>query len=415
MRCWAARSPGRWRRARSRRGRAGFDPRITPARPDLAAQHLAGSVKAERFVEGKAFEIDASQAPLRSAASHRATLMTEALKGERITVYETSENGWAWGQLAGDGYVGFVPASALRAAGPAATHKVAALRTFVFPGPSIKLPPTETLSFGSRLAVARIDGSFAITAAGGHVSVLHLAPVTTNEADFVAVAERFLGTPYLWGGKTSLGTDCSGLLQLALNACGVACPRDTDMQEQALGSALARPQRATTIASRRSRVLEGPCRHRAGRRDGRARQRLPSHGGRVGADRGSPPPHSRHRRRHHQRASPDAGLSWIGNGKQRRLTREPVALTRRRSSPRKRGPSIFESKEPGFPHCAGMSGGESRPPSRQDARYSCSPTFGTPEPRRYSGSGGKPQIVDSVRFQVFGYCGVSRCHGRGSK
>ena len=219
----------------------GFDPRITPARPDLAAQHLAGSVKAERFVEGKAFEIGASQAPLRSAASHEATLMTEALKGERITVYETSENGWAWGQLAGDGYVGFMPARALRAAGPAATHKVAALRTFVFPGPSIKLPPKETLSFGSRLAVARIDGSFAITAAGDHVSVLHLAPVRTLETDFVAVAERFLGTPYLWGGKSSLGTDCSGLLQLALNACGVTCPRDTDMQEQALGSALARP------------------------------------------------------------------------------------------------------------------------------------------------------------------------------
>jgi len=217
-----------------------FDPRITPARPDLAASHLSGSVRAERFVEGEAFEIGVSHAPLRSAPSQEAMLQTEALKGERMTVYETKD-GWAWGQLAGDGYVGFVPGSALRAAGPAATHKVAALRTFVFPGPSIKLPPTETLSFGSRLAIARVDRSFAITAAGGHVSVLHLAPVTTRESDFVAVAERFLGTPYLWGGKTSLGTDCSGLLQLALNACGVPCPRDTDMQEQALGSARPRP------------------------------------------------------------------------------------------------------------------------------------------------------------------------------
>ena len=122
-----------------------------------------------------------------------------------------------------------------------ATHKVTALRTFVFPGPSIRLPPTETLSFGCQLVVARMDGPFAITASGGHVPVLHLAPMATLETDFVAVAERFLGIPYLWGGKTSLGVDCSGLVQLALAACGIPCPRDTDMQEQALGSALARP------------------------------------------------------------------------------------------------------------------------------------------------------------------------------
>ena len=178
---------------------------------------------------------------MRKAPSHEAPLLTEALKGERLTIYDTSEEGWAWGQLAGDGYVGFVPASALCASGPAATHKVTALRTFVFPGPSIKLPPMETLSFGCQLVIARIDEPFAMTASGGHVPVLHLAPMETMETDFVAVAERFLGTPYLWGGKTSLGLDCSGLVQLALAACGIPCPRDSDMQEQALGSALARP------------------------------------------------------------------------------------------------------------------------------------------------------------------------------
>ena len=219
----------------------GLDPRITPARRDLAAKHLAGVVEAQRFVEGKAYEIGTAQAPVRKAPTHDAELLTEALKGERATIYDISEDGWAWGQLSGDGYVGFVPASALCASGPPPTHKVTAPRTFVFPGPSIKLPPVETLSFGCQLVIARIDGLFAMTASGGHVPVFHLVPVETMEADFVAVAERFLGTPYLWGGKSSLGIDCSGLVQLALAACGILCPRDTDMQERALGSPLARP------------------------------------------------------------------------------------------------------------------------------------------------------------------------------
>ena len=220
---------------------AGLDPRITPARADLAAKHLAGIVEAQRFVEGKPYEIDAAQAPVRKAPAHDSELQTEALKGERVTIYDVSADGWAWGQLAGDGYVGFIPASALRAPGPLATHKVTAPRTFAFSGPSIKLPPVETLSFGCQLVIARSDGPFAITASGAHVPVLHLAPVETMETDFVAVAERFLGTPYLWGGKTGLGMDCSGLVQIALAACGIPCPRDTDMQEKALGSALAHP------------------------------------------------------------------------------------------------------------------------------------------------------------------------------
>src|SRR6266540_5483888 len=124
-------------------GSSGFDPRITPARHDLAAKHLAGVVEAQRFVEGKAYEIGAAQAPVRKAPSHEAERLTEALKGERMTIYDISEQGWAWGQLAGDGYVGFIPASALRASGSPATHKVSALRTLVLPGPSIKLPPIE--------------------------------------------------------------------------------------------------------------------------------------------------------------------------------------------------------------------------------------------------------------------------------
>src|SRR4029077_1938296 len=166
-----------------------------------------------------------------------AELLTEALKGERVTIYDISQDGWAWGQLGGDGYVGFVPASALGAPGHPPTHKVTALRTFMFPGPSIKLPPMETLSFGSRLAVVPTGAPFAITEGGGYVPLVHVASVAAIETDFVTVAERFLRTPYLWGGKSSLGIDCSGLVQLALSACGIASPRDTDMQEKALGAA----------------------------------------------------------------------------------------------------------------------------------------------------------------------------------
>src|SRR5579862_6175830 len=216
-----------------------FDPRLTPARADLAAKHLEGKVQAARFVDGRVYEVIEPQAPLRREPRPDASLDTEALKGERVTVYDSNGEGWAWGQLAADGYVGWLPDNALAPPGAAPTHKVTALRTLVFPGPSIKLPPLEALPLGARLNIARIEDRMAVTPSGAYVPTVHLAPISDNETDFVAVAERFLGTPYLWGGKTVLGLDCSGLVQVALTACGIACPRDSDMQEQALGKAVA--------------------------------------------------------------------------------------------------------------------------------------------------------------------------------
>jgi cell wall-associated NlpC family hydrolase len=217
---------------------AAFDPRLTPARADLAAKHLEGKVKAARYVEGRNYDVIEPQAPLRREPRPDASLETEALKGERVTIYDSNAEGWAWGQLAADGYVGWLPDNALAPAGAAPTHKVRALRTLVFPGASIKLPPLETLPLGARLAIARIEDRMAVTQSGAYVPAAHLALLGENESDFVAVAERFLGTPYLWGGKTALGLDCSGLVQVALTACGVSCPRDSDMQEAALGTAV---------------------------------------------------------------------------------------------------------------------------------------------------------------------------------
>jgi hypothetical protein len=212
------------------------DPRLTPARPDLAAKHLEGKVSAERFVAGTPHEVVTPLAPLRREPRLDAMLDTEALKGERVMVYEANEEGWSWGQLVGDGYVGWLPTDALRPAGDPPTHTVTALRTFVFPGPSIKLTPVETLSFGCKLRITRAQAEFAVTADNGFVPQKHLGDMTSRERDFVAIAERFVGTPYLWGGKSSLGLDCSALVQLALTATGVPCLRDSDLQEQTLGA-----------------------------------------------------------------------------------------------------------------------------------------------------------------------------------
>jgi cell wall-associated NlpC family hydrolase len=214
------------------------DPRLTPARGDIAAKYLEGKVSAERFVAGEAFEIAHALAPLREAPRSDAALLTQALKGERVTIYDRNTEGFAWGQLNGDGYVGWLPDAALARPSAAPTHKVTALRTFAFPGPSIKLPPLETLPLGARLTITREDGMFAVTREGWHLPRRHLGGIDAIEDDFVTVAERFVGTPYLWGGKSSLGIDCSGLVQVALTAAGTGCPRDSDMQQDGLGREL---------------------------------------------------------------------------------------------------------------------------------------------------------------------------------
>src|SRR5260370_4528350 len=214
------------------------DPRLPPARPDLAAKYLEGKVKAKRFVIGEEFEIVDALAPLREGPSSDAMLLTQALMGERVTIYDRNGEGFAWGQLNSDGYVGWLPDRTLAKPIGKPTHKITALRTFAFPGPSIKLPPVDTLVMGAIIAVIREDGAFAVTRDGWHLPLPHVGRIDRHADDFVGVAEQFAGTPYLCGGKSRLGIDCSGLVQVSLNAAGTGCPRDSDMQQDSLGRAL---------------------------------------------------------------------------------------------------------------------------------------------------------------------------------
>jgi hypothetical protein len=215
-----------------------LDQRLTPARPDLAAETLRGIVDAPFYGAGEERIVFDGSADLRRAPIPDVPLETEALHGEIITVYDQDEEGWSWGQLKRDGYVGYMPSKALTHDIATPTHRLGVLRSFLFGGPSIKLPPMATLSMGSRLTIIGTKAPFAITHRGHYVIADHLKPVDVLESDFVSVAERFIGIPYFWGGKTSLGLDCSGLVQVALDAAGIEVLRDTDMQEKSVGEFL---------------------------------------------------------------------------------------------------------------------------------------------------------------------------------
>jgi cell wall-associated NlpC family hydrolase len=218
--------------------RTALDPRRHPCRDDLAAETLRGKVAAARYVKGEARQVVHPAAPLWARPDAREGWATQALFGERVTVYE-EKAGWGWVQLERDGYVGYLNARSLSAQVKPPTHTVRAPGTFLYAAANAKALTGPHLSMTSLLSVAETGAAFSRLAEGGFVPTRHIAELGRFAPDFVAVAERFVGTPYVWGGKTRLGLDCSGLVQVAMHAAGLDCPRDSDMQQAELGREVA--------------------------------------------------------------------------------------------------------------------------------------------------------------------------------
>ena len=210
-----------------------FADRLVPARPDLAAEHLRGQVEAARFVAGELRRVETTLLDMMPVPDAGAGRTTQLLHGEGFTVYETRD-GLAWGQSALDGYVGYVSAAGL---GPSrgAGQRITAIWSQVYAEPMARARVEGELPFLGEVVVAGGDAAYAELVGGGFVPRPHFLPVG---GDFVSQAERFVGVPYLWGGRSARGLDCSALVQLALLACGRAAPRDSDMQAAMLGDEL---------------------------------------------------------------------------------------------------------------------------------------------------------------------------------
>lgn len=221
------------------------DRRLTPFSGHFALESLRGKVAAQAFIRGEPARLIVPLVDL--VASPGALRERQVIFGAALTVIERRA-GLAFVQAAADGYCGWLPEAAL---GPAlvASHVVNALGSHVYREPSIKRGEVMALGIGARLAVEEITGRFA-RIAEGWVPRSHIRPIEQPEADPVAVAERLLGTPYLWGGNSRDGIDCSGLVQLALTLCGIGCPADSDQQRAAFGAFLpegARPERGDLL------------------------------------------------------------------------------------------------------------------------------------------------------------------------
>lgn len=227
------------------------DPRIHAWRSDLADTSLRGRVDATRFVDGVPARVRDGVVNLLRAPQQDAPADSQLLMGEPVLVFEETAEGWAWVQSRADGYVGWCASEGLDYSSPEPTHRVSALWVHLYPAPDIKIAPVGFAPMNALLTVADLASAGGESRAGGATAggerfarladgrfavARHLQPVGKPSGDFVDVARKFLGTPYLWAGRSARGIDCSGLVQMGLVACGVHAPRNSDMQEEGLGA-----------------------------------------------------------------------------------------------------------------------------------------------------------------------------------
>ncbi len=215
-----------------------LDRRLHIFRADLADERLKGQVEATRFVSGTPAQVKVPVIGLRPKPDMTAGIDTELLLGETLHVFEKAE-GWAWVQADADGYAGYVPETAIGEV-VAATHRIIAPRTFLYPEAELRKPPVAALSMGSCVTFvdeAETRGTrYLLTAKGEGVIAAHCLAIDQQPTtDYVSIALRFLETPYLWGGRTGFGIDCSGLVQMAMAMTGKSVLRDTDMQFKSIG------------------------------------------------------------------------------------------------------------------------------------------------------------------------------------
>lgn len=211
-----------------------FHRRLVPARPDLAADHLRGQVAADRFVAGRPARVAPALLDLTIEPDVAGERATQLLHGEIFVVYEERADGLAWGQAQRDGYVGYVDRAGL-APPRGAGRPVTALWSQCYEHAKVQSRVTSELPLLADVPVAGSTAGFARLRGGGHVPLPHLTPLAGDPA---AQALRFVGAPYLWGGRSARGIDCSALVQLAHLACGMSLPRDSDMQAALAGRAL---------------------------------------------------------------------------------------------------------------------------------------------------------------------------------